>query len=215
MTFGEKLYQLRRQEGISQEDLADRLNVSRQAVSRWEQGAVLPDAPNLLNISKLFGVTTDYLLHDEFDSDRDIPVVKHTENEAQKERNRQTALFWMLVLQAMACIVELITWFVVDFFIMVLYGVVVHAVSIFAFERSYRKHRDGERADHYRRIFYRTAVWMVAYTPIRAAVGGLWSLCLWQFAPADFYPAVLVEGSILLIYLIVCLSVTLKLKKKA
>ena len=43
MTFGEKLYQLRRERGISQEFLAQELNVSRQAISRWELGEVVPD----------------------------------------------------------------------------------------------------------------------------------------------------------------------------
>ncbi|MBQ3111439.1 MAG: helix-turn-helix transcriptional regulator, partial [Firmicutes bacterium] len=43
----------------------ERLQVSRQAVSRWEQGATLPDAPNLLALSNIFAVSTDYLLRDE------------------------------------------------------------------------------------------------------------------------------------------------------
>ena len=64
MTFGEKLLQLRRDGKLSQEDLAEKLGISRQAVSRWENEGVLPDCGNLLEISRLFGVTTDYLLHD-------------------------------------------------------------------------------------------------------------------------------------------------------
>ena len=48
MTFGEKLTGLRKREGLSQEALAEQLGVSRQAVSRWEQGAALPDAAKLL-----------------------------------------------------------------------------------------------------------------------------------------------------------------------
>ena len=48
MTFGEKLTRLRKREGLSQEALAERLGVSRQAVSRWEQGTALPDAAKLL-----------------------------------------------------------------------------------------------------------------------------------------------------------------------
>lgn len=65
MTFGEKLYALRRGAGYSQEDLAEKLAVTRQAVSRWESGAVLPDAPNLLQLGRLFDVSIDYLLKDE------------------------------------------------------------------------------------------------------------------------------------------------------
>ncbi len=54
MTFGEKLTGLRKREGLSQEALAERLGVSRQAVSRWEQGAALPDAAKLLPCARLF-----------------------------------------------------------------------------------------------------------------------------------------------------------------
>lgn len=69
MTFAEKLLKLRKDEGFSQESLAERLDVSRQAVSRWESGAALPDAPNLVKLSRIFAVSIDYLLRDEMESD--------------------------------------------------------------------------------------------------------------------------------------------------
>ena len=78
MTFAEKLLQLRKREGYSQEELANKLNVSRQAISRWEMGSAVPDSSNLLQISKLFHVSTDYLLNDEYISDDDLPKVKET-----------------------------------------------------------------------------------------------------------------------------------------
>ena len=62
MTFGEKLHRLRRERGLSQEALAAELGVSRQAVSRWELGEVVPDTANVLAVSRIFGVSTDYLL---------------------------------------------------------------------------------------------------------------------------------------------------------
>jgi len=76
MTFAEKLVQLRKREGYTQEEMADRLEVSRQAISRWEMGTAVPDSSNLLQISKLFRVSTDYLLNDEYASDDDLPKVK-------------------------------------------------------------------------------------------------------------------------------------------
>ena len=81
MTFSEKIINLRKAHGWSQEDLAEKLNVSRQAISRWENDSALPDALNILQISKLFGVTTDYLLNDDYTSDKDIPVVKNATQE--------------------------------------------------------------------------------------------------------------------------------------
>lgn len=62
MTFGEKLQNLRKKAGISQDVLAERLEVSRQAVSKWERDEAMPETDKLLRIARLFGVTTDYLL---------------------------------------------------------------------------------------------------------------------------------------------------------
>lgn len=76
MKLNEKIYQLRKNSNMSQEELADKLNISRQALSRWENGTAQPAANNVVEISKLFGVTTDYLLNDEYQSDEDIPAVK-------------------------------------------------------------------------------------------------------------------------------------------
>ncbi len=52
---------------MSQEELAEKLNVSRQAVSRWEMGTAQPDAQNILQLSHLFTVSTDFLLNDDYD----------------------------------------------------------------------------------------------------------------------------------------------------
>ena len=62
MGFPEKLYELRKAKGLSQEKLAEALGVSRQAVSKWEGGQATPDADKLLAISAYFGVSLDALL---------------------------------------------------------------------------------------------------------------------------------------------------------
>ena len=64
MAFGERLQEVRRAAGLTQEQFAEELNVSRQAVSRWEQGTALPDAGNLLKLRQRFGVSVDWLLED-------------------------------------------------------------------------------------------------------------------------------------------------------
>ena len=90
MDIAEKIIKLRKENGWSQEDLAEKLYVSRQAISRWENGTALPDAQNVLQISKLFNVTTDYLLNDDYESDIDIPAVqtatKETEDLVSKKK---------------------------------------------------------------------------------------------------------------------------------
>lgn len=65
MTFGEKLKILRKEKGYSQEEFASLLNVSRQAVSKWESDRGTPEIDKLLQISNMFGVTLDYLLKTE------------------------------------------------------------------------------------------------------------------------------------------------------
>ena len=62
MEFGEKLQMLRKARGWSQEELAQQINVSRQALSKWESGASIADTENVIALSRLFGVSTDYLL---------------------------------------------------------------------------------------------------------------------------------------------------------
>ena len=62
MSFGQKLQMLRQRAGMSQDALAERLGVSRQAVSRWERDETMPDPDKIVALADLFGVTTDYLL---------------------------------------------------------------------------------------------------------------------------------------------------------
>ena len=65
MKLEENLVRLRKEHGLSQRDLAEKLNVSRQAVSRWEQGTAMPSADNLISLSQLYGITLDTLVHGE------------------------------------------------------------------------------------------------------------------------------------------------------
>lgn len=62
MNFNNRLYQLRKQKGFSQEELANRLNVSRQTISKWEVGDSTPDMEKLIAISDLFNVSLDNLI---------------------------------------------------------------------------------------------------------------------------------------------------------
>lgn len=63
-TIGEKIFRLRRQHGISQEELADKINVTRQAVSKWETGSTVANSENITALCKLFNVSADYFLDD-------------------------------------------------------------------------------------------------------------------------------------------------------
>lgn len=65
MTLGEKIQELRRRYSMSQDVLAERLEVSRQAVSKWERDEAMPETDKIIRIAQVFGVTTDYLLREE------------------------------------------------------------------------------------------------------------------------------------------------------
>ena len=68
MILADKITEERKRNGWSQEELAEKLGISRQAVSKWESAGSIPDLQRIIQLSELFGVSTDYLLKDEMDS---------------------------------------------------------------------------------------------------------------------------------------------------
>lgn len=82
MILADKLIELRKKNGWSQEELAGQLGVSRQAVSKWESGASIPDLDKIIRLSGIFGVSTDYLLKDEIE--RSEPQCDEPETDAER-----------------------------------------------------------------------------------------------------------------------------------
>ena len=77
MILAEKITEARKKNGWSQEELAEQLSVSRQAVSKWESAQSMPDLQKLLRLAEIFGVSTDYLLKDELKSDTGTEILKY------------------------------------------------------------------------------------------------------------------------------------------
>lgn len=69
MMLSEKIMTLRKKKGWSQEELAEKLDISRQSVSKWESASSVPDIDKIIQLSRIFGVTTDWLLKDEEETD--------------------------------------------------------------------------------------------------------------------------------------------------
>jgi transcriptional regulator with XRE-family HTH domain len=111
MKLSDKLITLRKENGWSQEDFAEKLDVSRQAISRWENGTALPDAQNILQISKLFNVTADYLLNDDYEGETDISAVEEAAEEAKplakKKHPHWLSICLIILLSACAIIAVL------------------------------------------------------------------------------------------------------------
>lgn len=90
MTFGEKLKKLRIEKQLSQEDLANQLGVSRQAISKWEQDIALPDTNNLILIAKIFKVSLDDLVNynDELINNNNN-IINETDEKSQEEKGKK------------------------------------------------------------------------------------------------------------------------------
>ena len=215
MTFGEKLQALRKSRGWSQEQLAERIAVSRQAVSKWESGAAVADTENVVELSRLFGVSTDYLLHDDYTDDGDIPAVKSRETQLKKQKNREMAMIVLIGIEALAFFWQLMGFLVYSSVLIPLLGMTVHIVVLIGFEAGFRgqlryelqAQPDAEALDC-RRVFYRVSVWLVSLFPIA---------CLtrigWEISPRA-YNSTLALLSPLVPYAILCLIVTWKLRKR-
>ncbi len=76
VTLSEKLYNLRRKQGLSQEVLAEKLNCSRQVISKWENGTTSPDAEMLKKYGEFFGVSIDYLINDDIEEPTSVQPIE-------------------------------------------------------------------------------------------------------------------------------------------
>lgn len=101
MSFAKKMIELRKQQNLSQQDLADRLGVSRQAISRWETGAVQPLADSVKSLAQVFQVSTDYLLNDDLDTPTPPPTAQPAPPQ-EKPKSARKHRKWLLALAALA-----------------------------------------------------------------------------------------------------------------
>ena len=116
MILADKIIKLRKKNGWSQEELADKMNISRQAVSKWEGAQTIPDLEKILQLSILFGVTTDYLLKDEIEDEEftddissGITVKRITIEEANEYIEQRKKASWCIALATFLCILSPIT----------------------------------------------------------------------------------------------------------
>ena len=112
MALSEKLYELRKKCALSQEQLAEQLGVSRQAISKWESGKAVPETDTLITISKYFGVSLDYLVKEETSISEDVVNSKiHQFKAASRPEKRILGIATCII-----GIVLLIVWGIVSVF---------------------------------------------------------------------------------------------------
>lgn len=220
MIFAEKLYQLRRQKGMSQEELADRLEVSRQAVSRWEMGATLPDAKNLIQLSGIFDVSIDYLLKDEMYEDRKESSFRQFEAPAPKpdffhsERNRQIGLSILVALQVLPLFLYFVGIFVMANTMSLMFASLMNLLNIIVLEITFHICGD-ERGRYYRRKYYRITVWLFSWCPVSLLTrlflwGSSWVMGAEELVRKGLWTTLIT----VVLYLVVCITVTFLLREK-
>ena len=113
MALSEKLYEIRKKSGLSQEQLAEQLDVSRQAVSKWESGKAVPESDTLISISEYFNVTLDYLMKED-NSAASEPVAGTKNNQPIKNTGREKRILGMVA--CIGGIICLIIWGLISIF---------------------------------------------------------------------------------------------------
>lgn len=209
MTFAEKLVQLRKREGYTQEEVADRLEVSRQAISRWEMGTAVPDSSNLLQISRLFKVSADYLLNDDYESDDDLPKVKEVKND-----NVNQIMMYLIVLEVMMLIMQFMAVVILNNVFFAVLSFIPFIAAIVGFEYAYQKKSSGatEKTKMFRKKFYKISAWLGLYFPIRFVVSAV--VVLLKTLCSFTIQTVVLECIILVIYICAALLVNLTIDKK-
>ena len=204
MKMSDKIIELRKSNGMTQETLAEKLDVSRQAISRWESGSAMPDAGNILQLSKLFGVTTDYLLHDEYLSDNDIPKIQ----EVQKDYSGQI-MFYLVVMEVMVLLVQFMTTFILQSAPFALLSFILFLTSVAGFEWGYRRRvsEATEKVRQFRWRFYKISTWLGLYFPVRFLMN-----ILSVFCPLDFSVLVF-EIIVLAVYMMTAVCVSLSIDR--
>ena len=205
MKLSDKLVGLRKSAGMSQEELAEKLNVSRQAVSRWEMGSAMPDAANILQLSKLFHVTTDYLLNEEYESDADLPQVR-----AVKADGVHQGMILLVTLEVMSLILQFMAAILLQSTFFTVLSFLPSVAAIGGFEYAYQKKADAqnEKTRQFRRRFYEISVWLGLYFPLRLLVQALMN-CY----PRP-YDTLVLEGVLAAVYLLTAALITLRIEKQ-
>ncbi|MDE6474449.1 MAG: helix-turn-helix domain-containing protein [Clostridia bacterium] len=173
MTFNEKLTRLRKTSGMSQEELAEKVDVSRQAISKWELGDSIPDTDKIIALSKIFNVTTDYLLLEELETPNATVIM--CEKPDKNIFASKLLQFFSTFFYAIGLIISWIIWLneyenpyynyprptigIMSIFV----GILVQSIGIACYYVAKKLHKCKLK---YKHIFINTALW--TFIPIAA-----------------------------------------------
>ena len=207
MTIADRIQTLRKQSGLSQEQLAERLDVSRQAVSKWESGQSIPDVDKIIALSELFETTTDYLL-------------KGTQPQPDTaEKSLDSALLCAgagTIINAVGLIAAIMVWKEWQTELSVGIGLILMLLGTGIFLAG--QVIGGQKRTRAKRLFILPNVWLLSFIPFSCAfnvLNGLVEGYIGLIAPVPLLGnAILVYGIFWIGYLAVCIAADVILAKK-
>lgn len=217
MTLGEKLQKLRKAAGLSQEQLAEKLLVSRQAISKWEQDAARPDTDNILVLSEIFGVTTDYLLKEEGEKGaeplsfvgKEGGSIEADGMYAARARQRVKAVrIATLFVAGAGLLLSNVLWVARQEVLLTSIGIFLQLLCIAVFEVFLLQKCSGSLAAEERLRFYRVAVWLISPYIVFFIMAAAWRLYPWP------HPILLRDGVNVFVYLCICGVATCLLNRR-
>lgn len=155
MTIADRVQSLRKSKGISQEELADKIGVSRQAVSKWESEQSVPDLDNVIIMSEFFGVTTDYLLKG----------IESKEQEKGKPANANIFTIVSTVLNFIGLIVAAAVWYEEQAPMAPVIGLIFMAVGCMVFGIGMLDPTAAAKASA-KRNFWTVNIWLLSFIPL-------------------------------------------------
>lgn len=199
MTIAERIQNLRKARGISQEDLAEQIGVSRQAVSKWESEQSLPDIDKIIAVSEFFGVSTDYLLKGvENVTKQEIKAEDTVElktEQSKKQPEADAGIFTIIgtALNFIGLIIAGAIWVERQTFVAAAIGLIIMAMGCMMYGMGQRLDKTKPRS---RKIFWLINVWILVPIPFLT--------CIYLISGFIKIPTILFYALCCMIYLIIC-----------
>lgn len=212
MTMGEKIQLLRKKQNWSQETLAEKLSVSRQAVSLWERDESQPELDKLLKLAKIFSVTTDYLIDDsvtEIASPVSCGKTSFENNPKKKESHHITEFFLLATfLDAVGLLLSALLWKEYQRYVMLLPGLVLQLLALILAVGVFHWFDLPQSKNRMLRRWFAKNMWLLLPIPV------LWlSRVIFSLLPFP-YPGILPDMLSLIMYLTIC-PLTVRFLNKA
>jgi transcriptional regulator with XRE-family HTH domain len=195
MNIADRIQNLRKSRGISQEEFADKIGVSRQTVSKWESEQSLPDIDKVIIMSDYFEVTADYIL-------------KGIESKKQEKETGVNAIMFLAVatpLNFIGLIVAIAIWHYEHTPMAIVGGLIFMAVSCMVFGIGWAN--STQNVEKAKRLFFVINIWFFAFIPMSFLYNVLFTRSIAPYPVFGWSQSIISIPAFFLVYLAVCLTV--------